>query len=90
MADYTELIKELRYCVDGDKECAGCKRWGQMACDVYLMEEAADAIEVLSKYANTIRRLKCEGWYLQQNKYHDGYQAVATMPLPEQPKEEDE
>lgn len=47
MADYTELAKELRYCVDGDKECAGCKGYGQMSCEVYLMEEAADAIEEL-------------------------------------------
>lgn len=47
MADYTELVKELRYCVDGDEECAGCKRYGQMSCEVYLMEEAADAIEEL-------------------------------------------
>lgn len=51
MADYTELKNELRYCVDGNKECASCKRWGQMACDVYLMEEAADAIEELFKAA---------------------------------------
>ena len=51
MTDYTELIKELRYCVDGDEECAGCKRYGQMGCDVYLMEEAADAIEELLKAA---------------------------------------
>ena len=50
--------------------------------------EAADAIEELSKYAETMRKLKCEGWYLQQTKYHDGYQAIATMPLPEPPKEE--
>ena len=51
MADYAELVEELRYCVDGDKECASCKRWGQMACDVYLMEEAADAIEELQARA---------------------------------------
>ena len=51
------------------------------------LEEAADAIEELSKYTETMRRLKCEGWYLQQAKNHDGYQAVATMPLPEPPKE---
>jgi hypothetical protein len=53
-----------------------------------IIKEAADAIEELSKYANTVRRLKCEGYYLQQIKYHDGYQAVSTMPLPEPPKEE--
>lgn len=54
MADYTELVKELRYCVDGDKECAGCKRYGQMCCEVYLMEEAADAIEELAAFRNAL------------------------------------
>lgn len=53
------------------------------------LKEAADAIEELSKYAGTIRRLKCEGWYLQQTKFHDGYHAVSTMPLPEPPKAEE-
>lgn len=53
-----------------------------------LCQQAADAIEELSKYANYIGRMKCEGWYLQQTKYHDGYHAVVTMSLPEPPKEE--
>ena len=53
-----------------------------------LCQEAADAIEELSKYANTIMQLKSEGWYLQQSKYRDGYAAIATMPFPELPKEE--
>lgn len=53
-----------------------------------LLAEAADIIEKLSKYVNTIQRLKYEGWYLQQTKFHDGYQAIATMTLPELPKEE--
>lgn len=53
-----------------------------------VFSEAADAIEELSKYANTIMRLKSEGWYLQQTKHHDGYAAIATMPLPEPPKGE--
>ena len=52
------------------------------------MTEAVNAIEVLNRYAETMRKLKCEGWYLQQNKYQDGYQAIATMPLPELQKEE--
>ena len=53
-----------------------------------LHRDAADAIEELSEYVNTVGRLKCEGWYLQQTKYRDGYHAVATMPLPEPPKGE--
>ena len=52
---YENLVKELRYCVDGGEECAGCKRYGQMGCDVYLMEEAADAIEKLQAYADLYR-----------------------------------
>jgi hypothetical protein len=50
--------------------------------------QAADTIEELSKYADTIRKLKREGWYLQRTKYQDGYQAIGTMPLPQPPKEE--
>lgn len=53
-----------------------------------VLMKAADTIEKLSKYADTMRKLKCEGWYLQQTKYHDGYQAVSTMPLPQPPEEE--
>lgn len=51
-----------------------------------LLGESADAIEELSKYVNTIKRLKYEGWYLQQTKFHDGYHAVSNMPLPTPPK----
>ena len=71
---HDDLVKRLR-------EKAG-------AFDYDGRPDIADAIEELSKYADTIRRLKCEGWYLQQTKFHDGYHAVSTMPLPEQPKEE--
>lgn len=54
-----------------------------------VLMKSVDAIEELSKYADAIRNLKCEGWYLQQTKYHDGYQAVSTMPLPEPPEKEE-
>lgn len=74
---YDELVNELR---DGD---------AFEICGAYdILGRAADAIEELSEYADAIRKLKCEGWYLQQTKYHDGYHAVATMPLPEPQKEE--
>ncbi len=73
---YDELVKRLRY---EDLSVF------QM---IVLLDEAADAIEELSKYADAIRKLKCEGWYLQQTKYRDGYHAIATMPLPDPPKEE--
>lgn len=76
---YDDLVKRLR----SEAECPD-----NYPEDSVLMREAADAIEKLSKYADTMRKLKCEGWHLQQTKYHDGYQAVATMPLPQPPKEE--
>ena len=75
---YEELVKRLR-----DYEESGLS-----AISPYEAGEIADAIEGLSKYADTMRKLKCEGWHLQQTKYHDGYQAVATMSLPQPPKEE--
>lgn len=80
--DYSELVKKLR----NRRVCI--QSGGDLERDFPLMREAADAIEELNKYADAIRKLKCEGWYLQQIKYHDGYQAIATMPLPEPPKEE--
>lgn len=74
---YDKLIESLRLCVKYDN-----------AMDALMnAEQAADAIEQLSEYADTIRRLKYEGWYLQQIKFHDGYQAIATMQLPILPKE---
>ena len=76
---YDDLIKRLKYAAD----IASLTHPTWTA----LMTEAADAIEELSEYINTMRRLKCDGWHLQQTKFHDGYQAVATMPLPEPPKE---
>lgn len=86
LSDYDELVKELRNCVDS--LCGECKyqhlqKPGNFVpCMNAMITEAADAIEQLSEYADTIGRLKCEGWYLQQTKFHDGYQAIATMPLP--------
>lgn len=74
---YDELIKRLRSVKDS---------W--QAEEESWMLQAADAIEELSEYVNTMRKLKCEGWYLQQTKFHDGCHAISTMPLPEPPKEE--
>ena len=79
---YDELIKRLRHTAQlADKG---------LVIPPSVCFEAADAIEELSKYANTIMQLKSEGWYLQQSKYRDGYAAIATMPFPEPPKEEKE
>lgn len=92
---YENVVKDLRHCVDSPdrRGCAeGCAIGKEhplnYLCISALMTAAADAIEELNKYADVIRKLKCEGWYLQQTKYHDGYQAVATMPLPDPPVEE--
>ena len=77
---YDELIKRLRHTAQlADKG---------LVILPSVCFEAADAIEELSKYADTIMRLKSEGWYLQRTKYRDGYTAIETMPLPESPKEE--
>lgn len=94
---YDELVKRLReeageWCANccykcGDNVC-GAPDDRKKDCDICSKLQAADAIEKLSEYVNTIRRLKCEGWYLQQTKFHDGYQAVSTMPLPQKPKGE--
>lgn len=96
---YEELIKELRYCVDGDKECAaGCKRYGQMCCEVDLMEESADAIEELTTFRNTLEDgrlyiMRDGVLYVSSNyKLPDGAK-TATLPTivdfhKEPPKEE--
>lgn len=80
---YDELVKRLRV-----QAVYLPEKFSKNAELLDVLMKAADAIEELSEYVNTIRRLKCEGWYLQQTKYHDGYHAVSTMPLPEPPKEE--
>lgn len=52
---YEELVKRLRYCAISDNQCSECKYHGgspdgsKMCLDV-LMEDAADAIEELSKH----------------------------------------
>lgn len=89
---YDELVKSLRICEGAcNKECVlyNSVQVDGDTCQNRLCAMAADAIEKLSKYADAIRKLKHEGWYLQGIKYHDGYNAIATMPLPEPPKEGD-
>lgn len=80
---YDELIKRLRA-----QAVYLPEKFSKNAELLDALMKAADAIEELSEYVNTMRRLKCEGWYLQQTKFHDGYQAVSTMPLPQKPKGE--
>ena len=79
---YDELIKRLRHTAQlADKG---------LVIPPSVCIKAADVIEELNKYADTIMQLKSEGWYLQRTKYRDGYTAIETMPLPESPKEEEE
>lgn len=47
MRDYAELVKDLRYCADLDKECLKCKTFEQHDCFNKLGADAADAIEEL-------------------------------------------
>ena len=95
---YDELVKRLRDLASIPEHCENVESCDKCSKEdvclsftnariIKTATEAADAIEELSKYADAIGKLKCEGWYLQQTKYHDGYHAVATRPLPEPPKE---
>ena len=85
---YDELIKRLRDAAKMSEALAVLLPHSEGSAVANLHRDAADAIEELGEYVNTIRRLKREGWYLQQTKSHYGYHAVGTMPLPEPPKEE--
>lgn len=45
---YEELVKDLRYCVSTEALCGVCKHSNEVACEVRLLERAADAIEELT------------------------------------------
>ena len=52
MAEYSELIKALRHCIDPDTACDGCPQIGNNGlCADMLYVEAADAIEELQAEA---------------------------------------
>lgn len=78
-----ELVKRLRYYIQ-KANFMGLKE----AESTLLLNETADAIDQLIKYVDTIIRLKSEGWYLQQIKNDDGGSSIATMQIPEPPREE--
>lgn len=60
---YDKLINRLRnHAIRADD---GYEIGNSMYLDIL---KAADAIEALSEYVNTMRRLKCEGYQLQQIK----------------------
>ena len=56
MRDYTELVKDLRYCADLDKECLKCKTFEQHDCFNKLGSNAADAIDELLAFAKFVSR----------------------------------
>lgn len=59
---YEELVERLR--------TEGCLPYTTLK----TMREAADAIEAMSEYVDTMSRLKCKGWQLKQVKlmvYYD-------------------
>lgn len=60
MTDYTEMIKRLRACAEGD--CRHYLRIAGEACVAPLLREAADAIEKLAKpvEARWVQRLAKE------------------------------
>ena len=53
MADYTELVKDLRYCVSTKYSCIDCPHNIEPCCENMLLTKAADAIESLSETVAT-------------------------------------
>lgn len=53
--DYSELVKQLRYCASGVEPCEDCKRIDTIACEPILMSEAADAIEELEQIEDWLK-----------------------------------
>jgi hypothetical protein len=84
MADYTELILELR------KVGRKIIQFGNPIYNeatAQRMLDAADAIEELSVYVQQLEELRKDGWYLQKTKMMTYGQATMTQPLPQPPKE---
>lgn len=52
------------------------------------LSEAAEALEEMCKFADTVNKLRAEGWYMGRTKTDAYGSSVETMPLPEPPKEE--
>lgn len=51
MADYTELVKDLRYCASTKYSCVDCPHNIEPCCENMLLTKAADAIEELLEAA---------------------------------------
>lgn len=79
--DYSELVKQLRYCASGVEPCEDCKRIDTIACEPILMSEAADAIEEL-------QRQYCR--HAIHNEHDRGDDSLCDVLMTEPPKEETE
>lgn len=60
MRDYAELVKDLRYCADLDKDCLTCKTFEQHDCFNKLGADAADAIEELQDQIADVSKMICD------------------------------
>lgn len=94
---YEELVKRLRYCAIPDNQCSECKYHGgspdgsKMCLDV-LMEDAADAIEELSREYESVaaslnesvelvRKLQQPRWVSVNERLPKAYEEV-TLRFP--------
>lgn len=91
---YEKLLAVLRHCGNENVPCEGCPVHNE--CGYFdigaarNMREAADAIEELSKFSNSLQRLKAEGWCLERTKYDEYGATIQAMEIPEPPKEAEE
>lgn len=65
---YDELVKDLRYCASAEETCGGCKHSNEVACEVRLLERAADAIEELQQTAEHYKGCS-DDWYREACDY---------------------
>jgi hypothetical protein len=69
MMDYSEIVKDLRYCADPDTSCSLCKYFGEN-CEQKVIAKAADAIEELNAEVEALKH-DIE-WYIQINTELNG------------------
>ena len=82
------LIERIRYCSEEYSGCGTCDLSDNCVLRAGLLQQAANAIEELSCYAQQIEELRKDGYYLQKTKMMTYGQAIMTRPLPQPPEEE--
>ena len=80
---YEELLRTLRSCPDAEYGCSNCQYQKALSCREKLMNEAADAIEKLNRYAAQMDKLSEDGWYLLQETAGTYGPITMKMPIPE-------